>query len=147
MQVVCPTGNSANLIDGVTLHSFLKIPTYNKGGEMKPPDGSIGATLQENCTGLRALIVDERSRVGSTTFGWMEYTCSQGMAAQLDQSVSWGGLPVVVVLGDEVQLPPVLDSPVYKNSSKSPAAIHRVLIWKEFETVVELQNIIRQAND
>ena len=147
VQVVCPTGNSANLIDGVTLHSFLKIPTYNQGGEMKPPDGSIGATLQENCTGLRALIVDGRSLVGSTTFGWMEYMCSQGMAAQLDQSVSWGGLPVVVVLGDEVQLPPVLDSPVYKNSSKSPAAIHGVLIWKEFETVVELQNIIRQAND
>jgi hypothetical protein len=29
VQVLCPTGNSANLISGVTLHSYLKIPTPN----------------------------------------------------------------------------------------------------------------------
>ena len=55
VQVVCPTGNSAYIISGVTLHSFLKIPTYNRGGEMKPPDGSICATLHENCRVLRVL--------------------------------------------------------------------------------------------
>jgi predicted ATPase len=27
VQVLCPTGNSANIISGLTLHSFLKIPT------------------------------------------------------------------------------------------------------------------------
>jgi hypothetical protein len=32
-----------------------------------------------------------------------------------------GGLPVVVFFGDDVQLPPVLDCPVYKNNSKSLA--------------------------
>ena len=30
VQVLCPIGNSANLISGVTLHSFLKIPTYKR---------------------------------------------------------------------------------------------------------------------
>ena len=37
VQVVCPTGNSANLISGVTLHSFLKIPTYDNTKDMTPP--------------------------------------------------------------------------------------------------------------
>jgi tRNA A37 threonylcarbamoyladenosine biosynthesis protein TsaE len=41
-QIVCPTGNSANIISGMTLHSFLKIPTNSKGKEMKAPDGSLG---------------------------------------------------------------------------------------------------------
>jgi hypothetical protein len=36
---------------------------------------------------------------------------------------SWGGLPVVIFLGDDVQLSPVLDSPVYSSSFKLPAAL------------------------
>lgn len=78
VQVLCPTGNSANLISGVTLHSFLKIPTHNRGGEMKTPDGSIGEVLQANCTGVHAILVDERSLIGSTTLGWMDFHCRCG---------------------------------------------------------------------
>ncbi len=37
VQVLCPTGNSANIISGVTIHSFLKIPIYNRGKDMKTP--------------------------------------------------------------------------------------------------------------
>ena len=49
VQVLGPTGNSANLISGVTIHSFLKIPIKTKSKEMTPPDGSKGEILQENC--------------------------------------------------------------------------------------------------
>ena len=38
VQVLCPTGNSANIISDLTVHSFLKIPTNKKGQEMKPPE-------------------------------------------------------------------------------------------------------------
>lgn len=31
VQVLCPTGNSTNIISGVTLHSFLKIPIHKNG--------------------------------------------------------------------------------------------------------------------
>ena len=75
MQVVCPTGSSANIIGGTTLHRFFKIPTYKRSGEMKIPDGSIGASLQDNCAGLRALLVDERSLLGQLHLdGWS--TCA-----------------------------------------------------------------------
>ena len=46
---------------------------------------------------------------------------------------SWVGLLVVVFHGDDVQLPPVLDCPVYKCNSKSPASLHGVLVWEEFK--------------
>ena len=48
--------------------------------------------------------------------------CRCGVANGNNASMSWGGgLPVVVLFGDDVQLPPVLDRPVYKNNSKSLA--------------------------
>ena len=47
--------------------------------------------------------------------------CAHSVALKSNQDYSWGGLPVVVFFGDDVQLPPVLDCPVYKCNSKSPA--------------------------
>jgi hypothetical protein len=66
--------------------------------------------LQTNSQGLKVLLVDERSLIGCTNLGWMEFMCKSEMGVE---SKSWGGLPVVVLLGDDVQLPPVLDCPVY----------------------------------
>ena len=79
---------------------------------MKPPDGAASSILQNNCANLKTLLVDERSLIGANTLGWMEFMCRHGVAAHTGSSESWGGLPVVVFLGDDVQLPPVLDTPV-----------------------------------
>ena len=147
VQVLCPTGNSANLISGVTIHSFLKIPTKTKSREMSPPDGIVGESLQKNCDGVEVLLVDERSLVGSTTLGWMEFMCRCGIKDGENSSKSWGGLPVVVFFGDDIQLPPVCDFPVYKSTGKTLASLHGALVWKEFTTAVTLQTIVRQGND
>ena len=147
VQVVCPTGNSANLISGVTLHSFLKVPTNRRNREMIPPVGSLGDALQKNCDGLIALLVDERSLIGATTLGWMEFMCRCGVTRGQESSSLWGGLPVVVFLGDDVQLPPVCDSPVYFCRNPSPAAMHGAMVWKTFDQAVILTTSIRQSDD
>ena len=147
VQVLCPTGNSANIISGLTLHSFLKIPTNKKGQEMKPPEGALGEKLQKNCQGLKILLVDERSLIGATTLGWVEFMCRYGVEEGQNFDKTWGGLPVVIFFYDDVQLPPVLDSPVYNNSGKRPAALHGALVWKNFNHAVNLQQIVRQAPD
>ena len=148
VQVLCPTGNSANLISGVTLRSFLKVPTSNsKLKEMSPPDGTLGESLQNNLDGVEVLLIDERSMIGCTTLGWMEYLCRCGLEKGINASKSWGGIPVVAFFGDDAQLPPVCDSPVYNCKNKSTAAIHGAMVWKEFSKAVTLQTIIRQNND
>ena len=114
---------------------------------MKPPNGAAGSILQYKCANLKTLLVDERSLIGSNTLGWMEFMCRHGGAAHTGSSESWGGLPVVVFLGDDVQLPPVLDTPVYKPVGTTSAAMHGALVWKEFQTVVDLQTIIRQSTE
>ncbi|CAC5394978.1 unnamed protein product [Mytilus coruscus] len=92
VQVLCPTGNSANIISGVTLslHSFLKIPTHKKGQEMKPLEGILGENLQSNCDGVKVLLVDERSLIGATTLCWMEFMCRYGMQNGENFEKSWG---------------------------------------------------------
>ena len=78
------------------------------------------------------------------TLGWMEFHCRYALNST---NIPWGGLPVVVFLGDDVQLPPVCDSPVYYCSSKIPAALHGAIVWKECDTVVHLQSVVRQNSD
>jgi hypothetical protein len=39
----------------------------------------------------------------------------------------------------------VLDSPVYNSSCKLPAALHGVLVWKDFKYSVNLKTIVRQG--
>jgi hypothetical protein len=46
---------------------------------MKPPEGTLGEKLQQNCEGLKVLLVDERSMIGATTLGWMEFMCRYGV--------------------------------------------------------------------
>ena len=78
VQVLCPTGNSVNLIDGQAMHSFLKIP-HNKSQDMQLPEGTVDQQLQDNCKDLKVLLDDERFIVRATTMGWMEFMCRHGV--------------------------------------------------------------------
>ena len=145
VQVLCPTGNSANLISGVTIHRFLKIPTSRKSNTLSPPQGKTAEQLQDNLSGVKVLLVDERSLVGAKTLGWMEFMCKWGVNNESLSESSWGGLPVVVLLGDDIQLPPVLDTPVYKEVCNNDAGMHGILVWKSFTTAITLESNIRQS--
>lgn len=120
------------------------VPVYGLHKEMSAPEGAMGESLQDNLQGLKVLIVDKRSLVGATTLGWMEFMCRHGVENGRNSEKSWVGLPAVLFLGDDVQLPPVLDSPVYNCRSNTPAALHGVFVWQEFTCLVTLQTIVRQ---
>ena len=55
-----------------------------------------------------------------------------------------GGIPVVVLMGDDVQLPPVCDTPVYIQVCCSSRSNHGRLVWTTFDSAVELTEIVRQ---
>jgi hypothetical protein len=59
---------------------------------------------------------------------------------------------IAISLGVDFQLllflgmmSPVLDSPLYFCQSKSPAAMHGVLVWQEFTNAIILQKVVRQS--
>ena len=68
---------------------------------------------------LKVLIGDERSMFGRTTLGWMEQCARYAINRGANAEDLWEGLPVVVLMGDDVQLPTVCDTPVYIDHSRS----------------------------
>ena len=89
VQVLCPTGNSANLISGMTIHSFLKIAINTRTKEMSPSDSAGGETFQVNLKDLKVLLIDERSLIGTTNLGWMDFLCRCGMVGSANFSKLW----------------------------------------------------------
>ena len=138
IQVITPTGNSAYLVQGRTAHSFLGIPT---GGRSSGP---VQEKIQKKCENLKVLVGDERSMFGRTTMGWMEQHARYAINRGANADELWGGIPVVVFMGDDVQLPPVCDTPVYIPDCRSAPSNHGRLVWTSLDSAVELSQIVRQ---
>jgi hypothetical protein len=60
-------------------------------------------SYKTNGQGLKVLLVDERSLVGATTLGWVEFMCRYGVEEGQNFDKTWGGLPVVIFFCDNVQ--------------------------------------------
>ncbi|KAL9956688.1 hypothetical protein ACROYT_G038207 [Oculina patagonica] len=146
IQVITPTGNSAYLVQGTTAHSFLRIPTGGRSSnELTVPSGSVLQQIQDRCENLKVLVGDERSMFGRTTVGWMEQHTRYAINRGANSEELLGGIPVVVLMGDDVQLPPVCDTPVYIEHNRSAPSNHGRLVWTSFDSAVELTQIVRQT--
>ena len=60
-----------------------------------------------------ALIVDERSMISALLLGTMEAYCTQAAFKGAKSHLSWGGLPIVILVGDDYQLPPIDEGAFY----------------------------------
>jgi len=146
VQVITPTGNSAYLVQGTTTHSFLGIPTGGRFcNELNVPSGPLLEKIQNRCQNLKILIGDERSMFGRTTLGWMEQHTRYAINRGANAEELWGGLTVVVLMGDDVQLPPVCDTLVYIDHSRSAPSNHGRLVWTSFDSAIKLTEIVRQT--
>ena len=82
---------------------------------------------------------------GQTTLGWMEQHTRYAVNRGANADELWGAIPVVVLMGDDVQLLPVCDTPVYIDHSRSAPSNHGRLVWTSFDSAVELTQIVRQT--
>ena len=64
------TGTAAFNINGVTIHSLLKLPVGSRGN--KDLAGQSLIRLQESLGGIDYIIIDEYSMPGQTVFGWVD---------------------------------------------------------------------------
>ena len=105
--VAAYTGVAAFNVKGRTLHSLCGLPTDPK--HFDDLEGGALDRLQQKLSHTKLLILDERSMIGRRTFSWISERCKQG---KVNGSVSFGGLGVIQ-LGDDAQLPPIGDLPLY----------------------------------
>ena len=74
-----------------------------------------------------ALIVDERSMVSALILGTMETYCRQASFKGTKSHLSWGGLPIVILVGDDYQLPPIEPGAFYCQENRSRGGRNNVI--------------------
>jgi hypothetical protein len=70
-------------------------------------NSSKAKKLMNNMKSLVALIIDERSLLGAKNIGMMENHCQSCALTGRITTKNWGGIPVVVIVGDDYQLPSI----------------------------------------
>ncbi len=108
---VCgPTGSAAYNAGGETCHQLFGIKQRLHNAELS---AQAQKTLNEKLKDTVALIVDERSMVSAQLLGTMEDYCRQAAFQGANPELSWGGLPIVILVGDDFQLPPIDEGAFY----------------------------------
>ena len=131
-QVLAYTGKASFNINGITLHSFLKLPIGSK--RLTELKGPALQQLQNNLQNVEYMIIDEYSFVGQNLLGWIDARCRQA-TGKID--IAFGGISVVLV-GDIAQLTPVGDRPLYHTMPKSEKQIQGHLMYQQFKQVIGL---------
>lgn len=107
VQVCAPTGTAAFNAGGETLHHFL----HNKAGQFTYEPYSMNQSkkdfLSNKLKNLLCLIIDERSLLDSTLLGISEQMVKETIFNGQMDNKSWGNLPVLILVGDDYQLPSI----------------------------------------
>jgi hypothetical protein len=137
--VTATTGIAAFSINGQTLHSTAQLPIR----EYKDLQGDSLQRLQLRLEGKRYLIVDEMSMIGHKMLSSLDNRLRAGTGKQ---DIPFGGMSVIL-MGDFGQLPPVGDKPMYVTGSGSVVSDHGHSLYLMFDSVIILQQVMRQAGE
>jgi len=121
VKVVAPTGTAAFNVGGETLHHLLKERVTKT--DYTPFGMSIEnrKNLVKKFSSLIALICDERSLLTSRLLGTTEQKISETLYNGFLNELSWGGLPIVILVGDDYQLPGIGEGSLDALYSTSPS--------------------------
>ena len=131
-QVSATTEKASYNINGVTIHSLLKLPVGLKG--FNDFAGQTLCRLQENLNGIDYILIDEYSMLCQSTFGWIDKRCKQATGSH-DKIL--GGKSLTLI-GDPGQLPPVGDKPLYHSKPSSDIGEQGYQAYQMFDKVVKL---------
>lgn len=99
-----PTGCAAYNIDGKTIHSLLGIDPYDSTKELSPKQKDRVHALLHS---MIMLIIDERSMMSLDLLNAVDRNCSTFAHGTGNKNSYFGGIPIVLMFGDDYQLPPV----------------------------------------
>lgn len=151
LQVTGTSGSSAANIDGTTIHSACGLDLHRARNKPPPPFSEARKWLWKQ---KLVLVIDEVSMLGGATL----HDVSRHLQALRDcPDRPFGGIPVVLLMGDFYQFAPVLETsllidrfPDRPEAHMRPAIISHhsgCRLWHMFKTVVLLEEQVRARND
>ncbi len=105
-MVGVPSGAAAYNVQGSTLHHLLGI------GVSRPEDNitqKVEDKLLDRLTNPLCLFIDKRSMLSSKVLGAAERNIHQTVYNGQNNQEIWGGVPAVIIFGDDYQLWPVIE--------------------------------------
>lgn len=131
-----PTGTAAFGIRGVTLHRIFCLSKNDIGK-------STAQKLQDTLPNIVVCQIDERSMVGAEMLAQIDRSLQVGR----DCEEPLGDVPVLILYGDDAQLPPIGDVPCWKKidliSKERPKQISGARLYQQFDAIT-LTQIMRQ---
>ena len=100
--IVAPTGTAAYNVGAQTIQREFGIGKDSK----KEMSNRTKEKLTESLKHAAVVIMDERSMIQSKTLSCAERNMRQTVYKGLNDEVDWAGIPVVIAMGDDYQLPP-----------------------------------------
>ncbi len=100
------SGAAAFNVQGSTLHHLLGI------GVARPEDNiaqKVQEKLQSQLKNVLCLIIDERSMLSSKVLGAAERNIQKTVYNGQNSQEIWGGVPAVLIFGNDYQLWPVIE--------------------------------------
>ena len=140
--LLAPTGAAADNINGNTIHTSLGISI----GKKRPPKASPRVKrLWRNKT---IMVIDEISMVDLRMLNTINNHCKSAKSLDRNSSDLFGGLPIVLFMGDFFQFPPVKGRALWKSPKPdNDDDANGQMIWHRFTDVIILEEQMRQAKD
>jgi hypothetical protein len=140
--LMAPTGAAADNIGGNTYHTSLgiSIDRSRKTG--------MNSRVRRLWSRKTIMIVDEVSMMDLRMISVIDNQCK--IAKALDRSCPdlFGGLPVVIFIGDFFQFPPVLGPALWREPRRGlDEDENGRLLWHQFKEVIILDEQMRQAEE
>ena len=104
VQVAAPSGAAAFNVQGSTIHRLLTITPNREHIEL---GDAAREKLKRQLEHLLILIIDERSMINSKVLAAAERNTRHCIYNGQNSTELWGGLPVVILFGDDYQLMPI----------------------------------------
>ena len=140
--LMAPTGAAADNIGGNTYHTSLGI---NRSQTQKP---SVSSRVNKLWSRKTIMIIDEISMMDLSMLSKINNQLK--IAKSLDRSSPdlFGGLPIVIFMGDFFQFPPVKGQALWKEPrAGNDEDATSQMIWHQFTDVVILNEQMRQVED
>ncbi|OQE05196.1 hypothetical protein PENVUL_c026G03564 [Penicillium vulpinum] len=138
--LMAPTGAAADVIGGNTYHTSLGI-SLNRFRQ-----AGISTRIRRLWSQKTIMIIDEVSMIDQSALGIINMRFKAARSVDRDSSHLFGGSPVVILMGDFQQFPPVQGQPLWK-LPRSEADQYGKLIWSQFKQVILLDEQMRQTED
>jgi len=138
--LMAPTAAAADVIGGNTHHTSPEVSLDHSQRT------GIGVRVRRLWSQKTIMIIDEVGMIDLSALSTINTHCKTARSLHRSSPDVFGGLPLVMLIGDFHQFPPVRGQPLYKPPRNEKERDGK-LIWHQFTQVIILKQQMRQIAD